>query len=184
MIGLLFDRNVFKVLTLFSLSPGSKFKRNEIKEKILLNNVPLDKCLGIMVCAGILKKDRKIYSLNFESEYQQQIIGVVSKEYKYFREIPLKIYFLLYDFISEIKIDGELFLFGSYAKLIYKEGSDVDIAFVGNNPDKKQVNKIITKLEKKYDSVIEIHYFGKDEFYNCKKDPLVSDIMRNGVKIS
>ena len=45
MISYLFEKDIFKVLSLFGISPGSRFKRNEIKDKTLLYNVNLDKAL-------------------------------------------------------------------------------------------------------------------------------------------
>ena len=30
---------------------------------------------------------------------------------------------------------------------------------------------------------IEIHYFSKNEFYKNKKDPLIKDILKNGVRV-
>ncbi|MEW6408449.1 MAG: nucleotidyltransferase domain-containing protein, partial [Patescibacteria group bacterium] len=100
-------------------------------------------------------------------------------------EIPLNVYFLLMDLISDIKlIKTEVYLFGSYSKLIYREDSDIDIAILNNNSFKKElINKFIKKLEKKYNKKIELHFFNKSEFYKNKKDPLIKDIIRNGIKL-
>ena len=49
MITDIFNKDIVKILTLFSVSLGSKFTRNEIKEKTMLNNVPLDNALNILL---------------------------------------------------------------------------------------------------------------------------------------
>ena len=61
MIEPVFDRDCFKIVSLFALSPGSRFKREEIKEKIRLNNVPLDKALAKLVNCHILKAEKSLY---------------------------------------------------------------------------------------------------------------------------
>ena len=73
-------------------------------------------------------------------------------------------------------------MFGSYAKLIFRENSDVDIAIVSDVVDKRKIKKTIRKLEKEYKKKIEIHFFTK-KFYNNKRDPLVKDILQHGIKL-
>ena len=78
-----------------------------------------------------------------------------------------------------------VYLFGSYAKLVFKETSDIDIAIVSDKVaagDKKVINGLIQKMESRYGKNIEMHYFGKN-FYKNKKDPLVKDILKNGIKL-
>ncbi|MEW6063011.1 MAG: hypothetical protein AB1571_01405, partial [Nanoarchaeota archaeon] len=73
MINLIFDKDIFKILTIFSLSSGSKFKRNEFKEKTKLNNIPLDNALLKLIKANLFKKEKKFYSINFENNNIQII---------------------------------------------------------------------------------------------------------------
>ena len=180
MISFIFDKDVFKILSLFGISPGSRFKRNEIKDRTFLYNINLDKALIRLVNLGLVKKDRNYYQINFENEMKNKIFDPVIGEYKRLREIPFKVYLLLIDLMEEISKSGEteVYLFGSYAKLIYKENSDVDIAVING-----KVNaKIIDKVEKRYKLKVEPHYFKKDEFYKNKKDPLIKEIIKNGIK--
>ena len=62
MISPLFHQDCYKVLSLYGLSPGSRFNRTEIKQRTLLYNVPLDKALLLLQNSGILKKEKKIPS--------------------------------------------------------------------------------------------------------------------------
>ena len=45
----LFNLDIGKILTLYSISPGSRYTRNELKEKTNLFNVSLDKPLSILL---------------------------------------------------------------------------------------------------------------------------------------
>ncbi len=180
----MFDQRIVKILTIFSISPGSKFNRNELKKKTLLFNVPLDTALNILQNSKILIKKRKIYELNFENTSVKNIIEIANKDYKYLKELPLNVYFCILDFllINELK-DLEVYLFGSYAKLVYSNSSDIDLAVLGKNVKEQKINIFINKLENKYSKKIEVHYFNKDNFYKNKTDPIVKDILRNGIKL-
>jgi len=186
MINILFDRDSFKILTLFSLSPGSRFKRNEIKQNININNVPLDYALLRLIRSNILKREGNLYSLNFENKEMKEIVNIIERDHIYLKRIPIKIYFLILDLISDKILfkDCELYLFGSYSKLVYNDKSDIDIAILTSKDLKKDLlNKLIKKLEKRYNKAIEVHFFDKNKFYKNKKDPLVKDIIKNGVKL-
>lgn len=185
MINLVFDKDIFKILTVFSISPGSRFRRNELKEKLILNNIPLDNALLKLIKQNLIKQEKKLYSINFENSDIKLILEAINKQYKFLKEIPLNVYFLLIDLISNIKlIKSEIYLFGSYSKLIYKEDSDIDIAILDKSFKKESINQFINKLEKKYKKEIQLHIFDKKEFYKNKKDPLVKDIIKNGVRLN
>jgi len=184
MINQIFNNDIFKILTLFSLSPGSRFNRKTVKEKTRMNNMPLDNALAKLMSGSILKKAENYYSINLEDERAKQIIQIVSKEYKNLRELPLDVYFLLADLVdglSQIK-NIQVYLFGSYSKLVYSDKSDVDIAIISNDAlDKERVEKIIAKVEKSYKKNVEVHYFDGSAFYKNEKDPLVKGIIKDGV---
>lgn len=181
MIIQMFNRDILKVLTIFSLSPGSRFLRKELKETTKLNNVNLDNAISILLNSNLIKKERNILFFNLDNK---EILKLIFGEYKKLRELPLNIYFLIVDFIFFLSKFKRLnvYLFGSYAKLIFKENSDIDIAIVSNKVNEKEINRLVIKLESKYSKNIEIHYF-KENFYKNKKDSLVKGILRNGIKL-
>lgn len=186
MISNIFTKDCFKILTLFSISPGSKFNRKEIKEKVLLNNVPLDNALKRLLYGNILKKQNNYYSINFENSSAKEMMAICKNQYTELREIPLNVYFLIMDFLDELvkQRNIEVYLFGSYAKLVYNIRSDIDVAILSTDKiNKKQINKKILKLEKEYGKNIEVHYFNRRLFYKNKKDPLVKEILKNGIKL-
>ncbi|MGB9708121.1 MAG: nucleotidyltransferase domain-containing protein [Candidatus Pacearchaeota archaeon] len=152
-----------------------------------MDNITLDTALSVLLNLHFIKKEGRELSLNFEKEETKLIISLVSKQYKMLKELPLCVYFSIVDILSNIvKIkETDVYLFGSYAKLIFKEGSDIDLAIISDNltqKDKRELNKIIRKTELRYGTKIELHYFSK-RFYKNKQDPLVREILKNGVKL-
>ena len=184
MISDIFDKHIVKVLTLFSISKGSRFTRNEIKEKTSLNNVPLDKTLNTLLKNNILRLEKRFYGLNFDNVNLNIVIEIIEKEYHRFKDLPLRIYYLLVDlseFLSSLDVD-DAYLFGSFAKLIHNEKSDVDIAIITDNKDLiAKIKKGINKTGKRYSKVIEEHFFEVSDL--SKKDPIIGDIKRNGIKL-
>ncbi len=181
----LFNKNIVRILTVFSLSPGSRFNRETLRKKALLNNVSINKSISTLTNLKILSKEKNLYGLNFKNDSVKQLIELTSDNYTKLKKLPLNAYFLILDItyeISRIRNIGEVYLFGSYSKLIFKDNSDIDIAIISEKPNKKDINKIISKIEKKFKKTIEIHYFTK-EFYQNKKDPFVKEILQSGVKL-
>ncbi len=184
MISDIFNKHAVKILTLFSISKGSRFTRNEIKEKTILNNMPLDKTLKVLLKNEILRLERRFYGLNFDNANLKMVLEIIEKEYHRSKDLPLKIYYLLIDlsdFLSSLDIDS-VYLFGSFAKLIYNEKSDIDIAIITDNKTLvAKAKKSIIKTEKRYNKVIEAHFFEVSDLN--KKDPIIEDIKRNGVRL-
>ena len=185
MISQIFDNNSFKVLALFALSPGSRFRRKEIKEKTRMNNIPLDSALSRLVSSGVVNKERNFYHINLENKHSEQIMNMISSQHKQLKSLPLDVYFLITDVVTELlPFKGtEIWLFGSYSKMIYKETSDIDIALLESDTDKEHIKKIFRRLEKQYGKKIEEHFFERDGFYKNKNDPLVKDILQNGTRL-
>ena len=55
MIFQIFNKNILKILTVFSISPGSRFLRKEIKDKTKLNNATLDENIHALINSNIIK---------------------------------------------------------------------------------------------------------------------------------
>jgi len=186
MINQIFDKDSFKIISLFSLSPGSRFRRTEIKNRTKLNNVTLDKALQRLLSTQILKKHKSLYEINFQDDISKQILGIATKQYKTLKELPFDVYLIILDFVKEIStLKGiEAYLFGSYSKLVYNKESDVDIAILTIEKTRKEnIKKMVQKLEKNYGKIIETHFFNKKQFYKNKRDPMVKEIIKNGTKL-
>ena len=177
MMSLLFRPAVFKVLMLFSLEPGKKFTRKEIKEHTKLNNVPLDSALRLLEASGVISRERRMYKLDFERG--EMIVELVRKEHAKFNRIPLRAYFAVVDIAERLaKEKCDVYLFGSYAKGSFTAESDLDIAVISA----KDVDLgFVKRFEKKYQIKIEVHSFGT-EFYRHRSDKFVREVLE-GIRI-
>lgn len=179
------DLGIVKVLTIFSLSPGSRFNRKFLKEKTNMPNIILDKTLIKLENFGFIKQEKNLWAIDFKKKEIKELLNEFKDNHIKFKQLPFKEYFVILKIIAElsqIKDIGEIYLFGSYAKLIFKEKSDIDIAIISDRVNKKKVNLKIFKLEKKFKKRIETHIFTK-EFYKNKKDALVREILQHGILI-
>jgi predicted nucleotidyltransferase len=177
MITNIFDKDCAKILTVFGLSPGSRFIRKDLQTQTRLYNVPLDSSLQKLISASIISKSEKYYSLK-----DRDVMGIISKEYRRFKELPLATYFAIMDLAYMLSSKpADIILFGSYAKLTYNIDSDVDVAVIG---DVKVNEKSISNIERTYGKRIQVHYFTKEEFYKNKNDALVKSILKDGIRIT
>jgi predicted nucleotidyltransferase len=193
MISTLIERNIAKIIALFLLSPGSKYTRKEIKEKTGMNNVPLDKALKKLLKTEMLKEEKNLLGLNpAEPEEAKKLKEIITADYRdKLNFVTLKIFYIILeasDKLSCIKEVKELVLFGSYAKLIYSEKSDIDFAVFldkkikNKEKTERKILKEMSKIEKRHKKKIEIHFFSEEDKKH-KEDPLIKDILKNGRKI-
>jgi predicted nucleotidyltransferase len=186
MINPLFESSCFKVMTLFSISPGSRFNRTEIQQKTRLNNVTLDKALQRLVNSKVIGKNNRLYFFNFENESTKLVLQLAKQQYLYLKELPLSVYYQIGDLVEYFSVlkKVEIILFGSYAKLVHKEKSDIDLAVIYSGKlDTKKINVWAAKLSQSYGRLLEIHYFEKKSFYQHRKDQLIKSILKDGVKL-
>lgn len=78
---------------------------------------------------------------------------------------------------------SEAWLFGSYAKGLQREDSDIDIAIVLNNTDKItfDIEVKLMVLRAGEETLIEPHAFTKDDF--DVNSPIINQIINNGERI-
>jgi len=187
MIVNLINESSARVLLFLAISPGSRYLRKEIKEKTMINNVPLDYALSELLMFRMIKLEKKFYSFNLENETARLAFNEIKEK---IGGLPLNVQFILLDFIHKVsKIRGisNIILFGSYAKLIFSEKSDIDIAIIFKDNDSKKkndkkINSLADNLSKKYKKEIQTHFFVEEDLKH-KEDPLIKDILRNGREI-
>jgi predicted nucleotidyltransferase len=76
-------------------------------------------------------------------------------------------------------------LFGSWAKHIAREDSDIDIAVIAEKKEIKQeilMEKITERLEKKYQKKIQLHFFEDKELKEAKSS-LIKEIKKEAIEI-
>lgn len=180
MIINLINKNPAKILLYMALSPGRKHTRKEIKEWTKMNNVPLDNSINELINLKIIEKNKNLYSLNLDNS----IVSKIIEEIKEIKHLPVKVQFILLDFVSSIlKLRGitKIILFGSYAKLIFSDNSDIDLAVVleKNTKIEKRILAISEKISEKHKKEVHINFFDEKELKN-KKDSLIKEIRQNG----
>jgi predicted nucleotidyltransferase len=181
MIINLINQHSAKILLFLGVSPGSRYTRKDIFEKTEINNVPLDSSLTELSNFKLILFKDKLYSLNLENNLVKEIMSEISE----LKSLPLKVQFIVLEFIGKIiKLKGikKIILFGSYAKLIYSEKSDIDIAIIHDFKKegiKKKISLVADKIGRKHKKKIEEHFFSEKDMKH-KEDPLIKDILRNG----
>jgi hypothetical protein len=185
MIGLIFDTNCFKILSLFSVFPETGYKRNEVKEKTRLNNVPLDKALTKLLLAHVLTVENNIYSLDMDDKNTKRAVKIALRQYRALNELPFDLYLLLIDLVdgfSHIK-NLELYLSDDPSKSSYQKSS-IEISIVTpKEVDKRSISTIAKKLTTKYRKQIEVHDFITASFYKNQSDPKIKNLIDTGIKL-
>lgn len=185
MIGLIFDTNCFKILSLFSAFPETGYKRNEIKEKTRLNNVPLDKALTKLLLSHVLTVENNVYGLDMNDKNTKRAVKIALRQYRALNELPFDLYLLLIDLIdgfSYIK-NLELYLSDDPSKSSYQKSS-IEITIVTpKEVDKKSISAMVKKLTTKYRKQVEVHDFITTSFYQNKNDPKVKNLIDTGIKL-
>ncbi len=84
-------------------------------------------------------------------------------EYKNIYETKFGIAESLKNALKEIKNLKEAYIFGSYAKGNFEEGSDIDLLVVGDQ-DHSEINRCISNLERRWHREINVIDFSQTEF--------------------
>jgi predicted nucleotidyltransferase len=83
---------------------------------------------------------------------------------------------------SQVDVSGA-YLFGSYAKGLAREESDIDVAFVTKGITGNSFNDglALTKMRRNYDVRIEPHLFSPDDFGH--NNWFADEIIKTGIRI-
>lgn len=186
MITSILNKNFAKIITYLAISPGSKYTRIELKEKTKLNNIPLDESLSKLSVLKIIKKEKKLYSLNLEHEPTSKLVESIKTEYNKYH-LSYETFIILLEILEKLSKHKEIkdiILFGSYAKLIHTDKSDIDIAIISSEKTKenmkRKIIKAIDSVSKKDNKKIDIKFFTNKEIKENQSDLLIKDIVRNG----
>ena len=181
------NKTSWKILRLLSEAPGRGTSRSEIKEMTKAGNFALSKSLEELTRYGILLKKKigkkEIYWLNSADPRVQELLKLFEIERTKLKNLkPSKVIFLskVLDEINKKLSPESVILFGSHAKGTATEESDFDLCVIIKKITTKQ-RLMITSLPEK----VQVHLFEKKEFEELKrrKDPLVEEILRDGVKL-
>jgi len=175
------NKSVWKIIYLYSYSPGAGFLRKDILNLTKLNNLSLDLALGRLFFENILIKKGRIIKLNFDNEKTEKLLELINIEKKNLNFINYDLLITLNEFLdncSLLKID-KIILFGSHAKKTASIGSDIDLAVVCDKKIRKELMEIQDKVERKFNAKFQLHFFDLHEFK--KNMPLVKNIAKDGI---
>lgn len=189
---LLGSKATWRILLLMAESPGGRLTRPEIRRLTCLGNKAITESLNDLLIYNIItiKKDGKtIYGLDMANEFTKQILILCEMERKKTNSLPYSYSLILREYvrmITSIILPKKILLFGSVAKRIFREDSDIDIALVVHKEmavqTRLEAEEIANKLKKRFGKDIQQHIFTTKEFEN-PKDKLVSEIKRDGVDL-
>ena len=181
------NKTAWKILRVLSEAPGRGTTRSEIKYITKAGNFALSQALKSLVKYQILLKKKlgkkEIYWLNVANPVVQEIIKLFEIERLELKNLqPSKIIFLakVLDVIVENLSPESVILFGSHAKGTATEESDFDLCVIVKEKRAKQ-KVYLTSLPEN----VQVHIFEKKEFEELrkKKDTLVEEILRDGIKL-
>lgn len=189
-------KSVWRILILFSEVPGKNLSREEIRSYTKLGNQSITQALFILKAFGILnfRKSGKagLYQLNLANKYAKKIIELCQEEYRDLNALPFDILSPVREFARSV-LDKNLgiekiILFGSVAKRIFRENSDIDICVVFEKKytvkEDMALAKIAQDIGDRFGRKLQLHLFSGEEFESKrKKDKLVMEILRDGLEL-
>jgi len=177
-----------KVLGLFAEAPGKALNRTELQKYTHIANNPLSGALKALMNFNVIEKKNNNYQLNFRNEFVPKLMDLLKDEIKSLKNIPYSVWLMLFDFNKKIvnKMDMvSLYMFGSWAKGIARDSSDIDLAMVVHEKSREievELSGLAESLKEKYDRSIQIHIFDEKEFKG-KETILIKEILKDGIRI-
>lgn len=188
-------KTAWKILFVLAEAPGKAISRKEIQRLTKLGNKVLTKFLLVLEKFDIIIVNkigkRYYYKLNLSNPFVEPILELIRLEKRKLNNPDFIILNILREFVYELTNINltnlkEVILFGSYAKRIHHKESDIDVAVIlkeRNVNDELLITDIIDKLKKRFGKEIQPHYYTEKEFKELKKDRLVQEIVRDGIKL-
>jgi len=190
---LLGSKATWRILVLMSESPGMRLGRPEIKRLTHLGNNAVTESLKDLIVHGILtgKKDRKktTYGLDLTNETAKLILDLCVAERRRLNNLPYQYSLVLREYVRMVLslcLPKRIILFGSVAKRVYRDDSDIDVAVILEKELPAQtrldMEDIAAKLNKRFSREIQQHFFTTDEFEKSE-DRLVAEIRKDGIEL-
>lgn len=190
------SKAIWRILILFCEAAGAGITRPEIREHTHLGNKAIDRSLNMLKRNKLIMEEKigrkTIYKLKLTNPYIVEIQNICKVEKEQLNNLPYGIALILRELVRKI-LDciavEHIDLFGSIAKRIYREDSDIDIALIGKKKittgEKLEITDIEEEIEKRFKRKIQIHYFAVDEFEELRKknNPLVIEIIKDRIRL-
>jgi predicted nucleotidyltransferase len=190
---LLGSKATWRILVLMSEAPGMRLSRPEIKRLTRLGNNAVTESLKDLVVHGILNMKREgrktAYGFDLTDETAKLIIGLCAAERKGLNNLPYQYSLVLREYVRmtlSLCVPKRIVLFGSVAKRVYREDSDIDIAVVLGEELPAQtrldMEDVTTRLKKRFGMEIQQHFFALNEFEKAE-DKLIAEIRKDGIDL-
>ncbi|MBW2981318.1 nucleotidyltransferase domain-containing protein [Candidatus Woesearchaeota archaeon] len=146
----IFKNNIYKILELFIEKPNKDFSARGIARTLKLNHATVLKYLKNLLELDLIKKKE-------ETLYPTYYANIENDDYRFYKKnyIISKIKESgLIEFIQEQTLASVIVLFGSCAKGVFTEKSDIDI-FIESKEIKLNLQKYEKEIEKKINILFE-----------------------------
>jgi DNA-binding transcriptional ArsR family regulator len=175
MSNMILNNNILCILENFTGDYSKRIYGRDISKKLKMNQKTVSNVLNKLEKENILKFSiegkNKYYYVNILKPDIKEIVKLVEinkkikfiEKYKKFRELFNKF---------ELRTDGILVVFGSYADFSSNEKSDLDVLIIGKNEELKD-------LEELYNIKINIVKIDKKKF--DKDDILIREVIKNHI---
>lgn len=186
------SKATWRILLLMAESPGGRITRPEIRRLTCLGNEAITESLDDLIAHGIIiikKNGKTTYGLDLTDDFTKQILVLCEMERKKTNNLPYSYSLVLREYVRmifSIRSPKRILLFGSVAKRVFRENSDIDVAIVFDDELPTQarldMEEIADKLKKRFGKEVQQHIFTLKEFEKSK-DKLVSEIKLDGVDL-
>lgn len=174
MVNLLGMLNIGTAISIHALSKKMKEPYTTVRR-----NVMKLKQMGVLNVSKNGNND--LLSINFNCELTKYILSV----YSFYKSKHLNPLFRI--IVERFVYDAPLILFGSYAKGIPRQGSDIDLCVIGvSRNDEAAFKKDIRQIELIHKVEINIMFFTKKEFEDmstAKKHNVGKEILLNSIPL-
>jgi predicted nucleotidyltransferase len=164
------------ILKILLFNPGKEFHLRELSREVSITPIyvkkELDNLRELNLVFSSKKGNLNIYQINKNSPLFSELKSIFLKT-EFLAEI-------IKESVKKLKVDFA-FIYGSFAKGVESEESDIDLFVVGNIEEDKLVG-VIQSIEKKVKREINYILWSKDLFVKrAKKHHLLNEIAKNPI---
>jgi predicted nucleotidyltransferase len=156
---------VIKVLGYYFLNPKSRHYVRELAGLLKVDPGNLSKKMSELKKEGLFLMEsegkNRYFVLNEKFPLLQEYKNIYEEKFGVVESLKLA--------IKDIAGLNEAYIFGSYVKGNFEEGSDIDLLVIGNH-DHLKISRALSVLEKRWHREINIVDFSKSEFTKKMKD--------------
>ena len=175
-----------RIIRLLISYPNKDFSTSDIEKFTGTKGGNLHRAIRKLTIYNIILKNKNLYRIYYANPLIESLIKIFEKEKKYFQNIDQKELNIISDFTNELLKTytdvKEIILFGSVARGMYSQKSDMDFMIIKENISHK-IELQITKLTKKYERKIQFFLHTPKDFKDSK-EPMIKEVKKEGILIT